>query len=168
MIAQSFGHAGHGWLQHLLWWWEIRSGTVNPSGPYYSALSGWVGDVALLGSFVSLVALLVHAVKSHQCHETTCHRIATHEYEMDGVKHRVCHHHHPALGPEHKLTSVALRAHHAAKQKPIAFMQSGDVSTTAKTGNSTAGAVRVVVQRPTPSARKPARDAAGRFAKKQK
>lgn len=162
MIAQSFGHAGHGWLQHLWWYFEIHSGTVNEGGPYYGALSGWVGDVALLGSFVSLVALLVHAIKSHQCHETTCHRIATHEYEMDGVKHRVCHHHHPALGPEHKLTSTALRAHHAAKTRlPFTATSSGTAA------NATE--VRIVTQRiPTPGPKKPARDAAGRFAKKPK
>ena len=120
MIAAAFGNPGHGWLQHFWWWFEIHTGTVNEGGPWYGALSGYWGDLGLLGIFGTSLFHLRHVVKAHQCYETTCHKIATHHYEKDGVVHPVCHHHHPALGPDHRLTDADLREHHRRKTQATA------------------------------------------------
>ena len=108
-------HPDPGWWNHLYWWWEIHTGTQNEGGPYYGALSGWVGDIGLITIAAASIAALVHTIRRHQCYETTCHKIARHTYEIGGVTHPVCHVHHPALGADHVLTHAHMLAHHAKK-----------------------------------------------------
>lgn len=115
MFAAVGPHATGGWIQHVWWWWESHTGTVNEGGPWYGALSGYVGDLPLSGLFITGLFGLRHTYKRHECgvNEPNCKRIATHEYvDRDGVSHRVCKPHHPALGPDHKLRHVDMLEHH--------------------------------------------------------
>ena len=68
-------------LQHLWWWIEIHTGTVQESGPYYGFFSGFgsdLGEVALIGGIVALV-------RHHNCHNHGCWRLGKHT-TPDGYK----------------------------------------------------------------------------------
>ncbi|HEV2427577.1 MAG TPA: hypothetical protein VGS61_05100 [Acidimicrobiales bacterium] len=43
-----------------------------------------------------------------------CFRFGRHEYDIDGVKHKVCRTHHPAIDENHQLTGQELADHYAA------------------------------------------------------
>lgn len=85
-----------GWFLH---WLAVHTGsTATLSGPWYNFWSGFgsdIGEVAILGGLVSMA-------RKANCHAKGCWRIGTHEYEKDGVTHKLCHHCHPALrGTQH-------------------------------------------------------------------
>lgn len=78
------------WLWH---WIEIHTGTVNESGPYYGFWSGFgsdLGEVAIIGAVIG-------GYKKVNCHVKRCPRFSHHEYEMEGVKYRLCRKHHPGV-----------------------------------------------------------------------
>lgn len=82
-----------GWWSHLFHWFQVHSGTVNESGPYYGFWSGAgsdIGEVAIIGAVIA-------TARKFNCHIKGCWRLAHHEYEMDGVKYHLCRKHHPAI-----------------------------------------------------------------------
>jgi hypothetical protein len=80
-----------------LWFW-------NPGGKFYIFVSGIGGDLA----YLSVLGL---AWRKLNCHSKGCWRIGTHEYEMDGVVHRLCRHCHPGLTGK-RFTRLEFQRHH--------------------------------------------------------
>jgi hypothetical protein len=102
-------------------WWLVHSGTseLTPN-VWYNAWSGWVSD---LGE-VTLVGAVVVGYRHANCHIQGCWRLAKHEYEMDGVKYRLCRVHHPKV--DERPTAKDFDAHHAAMvAKPKRATRSG-------------------------------------------
>lgn len=96
------------WLQH---WFAVHTGTVNEPGPFYGFWSGFGSDLAEL---TAPLVVLFGLWKAHNCHAHRCLRIGRHDYEIDGVVHKLCRHCHPLLkGQRH--TREAIHAYHAAK-----------------------------------------------------
>lgn len=78
------------WLQHIWYWIEVHTGTVNEPGPYYGFWSGFgsdIGEIALLGAIIA-------TYKHHNCAVPRCYRIAHKKYEIKETKQYVCRKHH--------------------------------------------------------------------------
>lgn len=93
-------------------WFEIHTGTVNESGPYYGFWSGFgsdLGEASLIAVVITGAATAYHKA---ECHDPTCHRIGMHPTH-DGMFH-LCRRHHPDL--EHlaggKPSLDFIHAHH--------------------------------------------------------
>lgn len=69
--------------KHLFWWFEVHTGTVNESGPYYGFLSGTGSDIGE----ITLIGGLVVFYRSHECHNAPCHWPANH---TTANGHRLC------------------------------------------------------------------------------
>jgi hypothetical protein len=55
-------------LSHLWHWFEVHTGTVNESGPYYGFWSGFgsdIGEITLLGAVIA-------GMKHLNCHNKGC------------------------------------------------------------------------------------------------
>jgi hypothetical protein len=76
------------WINHLWWWVEIHTGTVNEAGPYYGFWSGFGSDIAE----VTLIAGVVAAYRHHNCHVKGCPRLGK---PVDGTPYLACPRHHP-------------------------------------------------------------------------
>lgn len=86
-------------LQHFWYWFEIHTGTVNESGPYYGFWSGFGSD---LGE-ITLVTALVMGARHLNCAEKGCWRPG-HPVAASGI--RSCHKHHPTHPRKHRNGSV--------------------------------------------------------------
>jgi hypothetical protein len=64
---------------------------------------------AVLGSLYTVVRRQNRAING-------CLRFGRHEYEMDGVTHRLCRVHHPAIDQHHRMTSDEVATHDAARK----------------------------------------------------
>jgi hypothetical protein len=67
------------WMEPLLHWLAVHTGTVNEGGPFYGFWSGIgsdIGEVAILGGVISLY-------RKHSCHTSGCWRIGKHT--VDGT-----------------------------------------------------------------------------------
>lgn len=95
-------HLGIGTSRLAIFWYSFWSGIGSDLGEY--TIAG------------SLVFGVVHTVREHNCGQRGCKRVGhLHEWEdKNGVKHKLCRHHHPHLGPDHRLTAELIAEHHAA------------------------------------------------------
>lgn len=99
-------------MKSFLHWWWLHLG-LSGGGVWYAWHSG-------SGSYLIPMTVYIPAVLAfywrHTCQgKRSCWRWAHHEYDMDGVKHKICHVHHPALqGKKHRFEDFL--AHHQAKQ----------------------------------------------------
>jgi hypothetical protein len=99
------------WHDFYFHWFEVHSGTVNESGPYYGFWSGFGSDIGEATIFVGIIATWRH----HNCHVKGCARLGR---RVDGTPYLACPKHHP----EHKgfKRSVSLEelrgAHKKAKE----------------------------------------------------
>jgi hypothetical protein len=99
-------------LWHDAWWhwFEVHTGTVNESGPYYGFWSGFGSDLGEATLVVGRVATWHH----HNCHIKRCPWLGR---QVAGTPYVACPKHHP----EHKGSKRAIsleelhRAHKAAK-----------------------------------------------------
>ena len=71
------------WLAHWL-------GLDNASGPVYLGLSGFIGDLSLIGAGFAVY-------RKHNCHQRWCPRIARHDFTdtATGLQFGLCRSHHP-------------------------------------------------------------------------
>lgn len=99
------------WFNPLWHWFEVHTGTINESGPYYGFFSGFGSD---LGEYAIIVSLF-HAYYRTTCHEPSCfwpgHIMA------DGHT-RSCWHHNPEGRP--KRGHVARK--HAEHQERLSLL----------------------------------------------
>ena len=70
-------------------WFEVHSGTVNESGPYYGFWSGFGSDLGEATLVAGALALFRH----HSCHVRGCARLGR---PVDGTPYLACPKHHPA------------------------------------------------------------------------
>lgn len=100
------------WHDFYFHWFEIHTGTVNESGPYYGFWSGFGSDIGEATIFVGIIATWRH----HSCHVHGCARLGR---QVEGTPYLACPKHHP----EHKgfKRSISLeelhKAHRSAKRK---------------------------------------------------
>ena len=97
-----------GWLSHAFHWFEVHTGTINESGPYYGFWSGFGSDVGE----VTLLAGIVAIWRQHNCHTRHCWRLAKHEVE--GTPYKVCRKCHPTINE--KPTKAHIHALHEKAQ----------------------------------------------------
>jgi hypothetical protein len=100
-------------LPHLFHWFEVHTGTVNESGPYYGFFSGFgsdLGEIALIGGIVTLF-------RHGNCGQKGCWRWGRHDYAMDGISHKLCRKHHPHHSGK-AVTGEEIAAHAAANPRP--------------------------------------------------
>lgn len=96
-----------GFWQHLWWWIEIHTGTVNESGPYYGFWSGFGSDIGEVTLLTGMIVGLRHV----NCREQHCWRLG-HVVPGSGV--RACHKHHP-IDPRTKRNGSVAEMHEARK-----------------------------------------------------
>ena len=85
-------------FQALWHWFEIHTGTVNESGPYYGFWSGFGSDIGEVSLLVGIVVGLRHI----NCHVIGCRSIRTHL--VVGTPYRACRKHHPNIPTLGKIT----------------------------------------------------------------
>jgi hypothetical protein len=92
-------------------WFEVHSGTVNESGPYYGFWSGFGSDIGE----ATLVVGVAAAWRHHNCHVKGCPRLGR---TVEGTPYIACPKHHPAHEGKNRAVSLATihRAHRAAKE----------------------------------------------------
>jgi hypothetical protein len=84
-------------------------GTTNGGGRRYLWWSGMFGNLTIF-------AAVFVFYRRHVCHVHGCPRFGRHKaVDQNGVEHMVCRHHHPDLGPGHRLFAHQLVGH-AAQQ----------------------------------------------------
>jgi len=93
------------WHEHIWWWVEIHTGTVNESGPFYGFFSGFGSDL----SEVAILGGLIAVVRKHNCEVRGCWRLGRH---ATAAGHHVCRAHHP---DDHLTHQDVLDAHAAAR-----------------------------------------------------
>jgi len=97
-----------------VWHWFLNvTGTRPSSSPlWYNFWSGFgsdIGEVAIIGGLITVI-------RHQNCGVKGCFRFGRHEYEMNGVKHKLCRTHHPAIDENHRMTSEEVTAHYAANK----------------------------------------------------
>jgi hypothetical protein len=100
------------WHDFYFHWFEVHTGTVNESGPYYGFWSGFGSDLGEATIFVAIVAAWRH----HNCHVKGCPRIGR---PVPGTPYVACPRHHPAhegTGRGVSLETI-IKAHEAAKRE---------------------------------------------------
>ena len=96
------------WHNFYWHWFEVHSGTVNESGPYYGFWSGFGSDLGEATIVVGIVATWRH----HNCHVKGCARLGR---KVDGTPYLACPKHHP----DHKgyKRNVTLEELHVAHKR---------------------------------------------------
>ena len=92
-----------------LWhWFEVHTGTVNESGPYYGFWSGFGSDIGE----ATLVVGVAAAWRHHTCHVKGCPHLGR---AVEGTPYLACPKHHP--DHEGKKRSVSLATIHLAHRR---------------------------------------------------
>jgi hypothetical protein len=101
---------------HAAWWhwFEVHTGTVNETGPYYGFWSGFGSDIGEATLVVGVVGIWRH----HNCHVKRCPRLGR---PVEGTPYVACPRHHPAhSGKKRSITHEMLhREYHAAKKPDV-------------------------------------------------
>jgi hypothetical protein len=92
------------WHDFYWHWFEVHSGTVNESGPYYGFWSGFGSDIGEATLVAGVFALWRH----HSCHVRGCARFGR---PVSGTPYLACPKHHPAHTGNRR--SVSLETIHA-------------------------------------------------------
>lgn len=90
------------WLLHFL---GVRPTVPNGAYNWWSGAGSDLGEVAIVGALVTIV-------RHHNCGTSGCFRFGRHEYEMNGVKHKLCKKHHPAVDHKHEFSAQEFADHH--------------------------------------------------------
>ena len=94
----------------LFHWFEVHSGTVNESGPYYGFWSGFGSDIGEATLIVGVWAAWRH----HNCHVKGCVRLGR---PVDGTPYVACPRHHPAHeGKKRNISKATIDAAHREAQ----------------------------------------------------
>jgi len=94
----------------LFHWFEVHTGTVNESGPYYGFWSGFGSDIGEATLIVGVWAAWRH----HNCHVKGCIRLGR---PVDGTPYVACPRHHPAHeGSKRNISKSTIDAAHREAQ----------------------------------------------------
>jgi len=101
------------WHDVSFHWFEVHSGTVNESGPYYGFWSGFGSDIGEATIIVGILAAWRH----HSCHVRGCARLGR---QVPGTPYLACPKHHPThKGYKRAVSKETIHtAHTQANQKP--------------------------------------------------
>ena len=102
------------WHEHIWWWVEVHTGTVNESGPWYGFFSGFGSDL----SEVAILGGLATVVRKNNCEVRGCLRLGRHQ---TAANHHVCRRHHP----DDHLTHQDVLDAHAAAGRPAKTLRRG-------------------------------------------
>lgn len=104
IIAVIFGL----WHTFYFHWFQVHTGTINETGPYYGFWSGFGSDLGEGTIVVAIAATWRH----HNCHVKGCARLGR---RVDGTPYLACPKHHP----EHKgyKRGVSLEELHVAHKE---------------------------------------------------
>ena len=96
----------------LSWhWFEVHSGTVNESGPYYGFWSGFGSDLGEATLVAGGIALFRH----HNCHVRGCIRLGR---PVPNTPYLACPKHHPAhKGDRRAVSATTINRAHAEEQR---------------------------------------------------
>jgi hypothetical protein len=105
VLSVLFAGAHDAWFH----WFEVHTGTVNESGPFYGFWSGFGSDIGE----ATLVVGVLAAWRHHNCHVARCPRLGR---PVAGTPYVACPRHHPAhSGKKRSITHEMLhREYHAA------------------------------------------------------
>jgi len=97
-----------------IWHWILHfTGTLplvpNATYNFWSGFGSDIGEVAIISALITIV-------RHQNCGVKGCYRFGRHEYEMNGVKHKLCRTHHPGIDEKHRMTSEEVTAHYAANR----------------------------------------------------
>jgi hypothetical protein len=100
------------WHDFYYHWFEVHTGTVNESGPYYGFWSGFGSDIGEATIVVGIAAAWRH----HNCHVKGCPRIGR---PVPGTPYVACPRHHPAHEGAKRSVSIEtiIKAHEAARKE---------------------------------------------------
>ena len=84
IVAVIFGV----WHTFYFHWFQVHTGTINESGPYYGFWSGFGSDLGEATIVVGIAATWRH----HNCHVKGCARLGR---KVDGTPYLACPKHHP-------------------------------------------------------------------------
>jgi len=95
-------------------WFEVHSGTVNESGPYYGFWSGFGSDLGEATLVAGALALFRH----HSCHVRGCARLGR---PVDGTPYLACPKHHPAhRGQKRGVSQTTIHTAHQQRHSSTA------------------------------------------------
>jgi len=99
------------WHDLTFRWFEIHTGTVNESGPYYGFWSGFGSDIGE----ATLVVGVFAAWRHHSCHVRGCARLGR---QVEGTPYLACPRHHPAhRGSKRSVTLETIHTAHVESMK---------------------------------------------------
>jgi hypothetical protein len=94
------------WHDFYFHWFEVHTGTVNESGPYYGFWSGFGSDIGEATILVGIVTVYRH----HNCHVKGCAHLGR---RVDGTPYVACPKHHPDhQGGKRSISFEELKAAH--------------------------------------------------------
>ena len=99
------------WHTFYFHWFQVHTGTINESGPYYGFWSGFGSDLGEATIVVGIVATWRH----HNCHVKGCARLGR---QVPGTPYLACPKHHPDHKGYKRAVSIDEMhgAHERAKQ----------------------------------------------------
>ena len=99
------------WHTFYFHWFQVHTGTINESGPYYGFWSGFGSDLGEATIVVGIVATWRH----HNCHVKGCARLGR---QVPGTPYLACPKHHPDHKGYRRAVSIDEMhgAHKRAKQ----------------------------------------------------
>ncbi|HEY5092403.1 MAG TPA: hypothetical protein VII60_03990 [Acidimicrobiales bacterium] len=99
------------WHDFYIHWFQVHTGTINESGPYYGFWSGFGSDIGEATIVVGLVTVYRH----HNCHVKGCARLGR---RVDGTPYVACPKHHPDhQGGKRSISFEELKAAHKRAHK---------------------------------------------------
>jgi hypothetical protein len=94
------------WHDFYFHWFEVHTGTVNESGPYYGFWSGFGSDIGEATLLVGIIGLYRH----HNCHVKGCAHLGR---RVEGTPYVACPKHHPDhKGGKRSISFEELKAAH--------------------------------------------------------
>jgi hypothetical protein len=110
VLVLALGVVFAGFHSTLFHWFEVHTGTVNESGPYYGFWSGFGSDIGEATLVVGVWAAWHH----HNCHVKGCARLGR---PVDGTPYVACSRHHPAHeGSKRNINQATINAAHRDAQ----------------------------------------------------
>jgi hypothetical protein len=100
------------WHDFYFHWFQVHTGTVNESGPYYGFWSGFGSDLGEATIVVGIAAAWRH----HNCHVKGCARLGR---PVPGTPYIACPKHHPAHDGVKRAVSLEtlIKAHEKAEKE---------------------------------------------------
>jgi hypothetical protein len=114
-IALWVIHAGL--VQH---WFEVHTGVINESGPYYGFWSGFGSDLTEFGIIGAVATAAYQLFRKYNCHYPGCWRVGNHP-AADG-QFSLCYRHHPDYQGKKPTADLIHRLHQQHLERQAATL----------------------------------------------